>query len=52
MLSVASVESFADSLLEHRNTEVPDGAEPPLGQVLGDEPYEGTEEASRLPLRA
>ena len=44
MLAVAGMRVFVDSLLEHRNTEVPDGVELPLGQVLSEEPYEGTEE--------
>ena len=52
MLAVADMRTFADSLLGHYNTETRDGVVPPLGEVLGEEPHEGQEEASRFPLRA
>ena len=54
MLAVAGMRAFADTLLYESavNAWRTEGAGPELGQLLGEEPHEGTTEASRLPLRA
>ena len=53
LLAVAGMRAFADTLL-HGNakaTEAYGGCAPTLGQLLGNEPHDGSPEVSRLPLR-
>ena len=52
MVAVAGLRSFANSLLERVDaTELPEGARPTLGQLLGQEPHSGETTNSRMPLR-
>jgi hypothetical protein len=53
MLAVAGMRAFADTQLhgDARSTDVHEGRQLTLGELLGAEPHEGPPEASRLPLR-
>ena len=54
MLAVAGMRAFVDTLLhgDARSTDVHEGGQLTLGELLGAEPHEGPPEASRLSLRS
>ena len=54
LLAVAGMRAFADTQLhgDAKTTDVLDGRQLTLGELLGAEPHEGPPEASGLPLRS